>query len=150
MTEFLVGQDDPELEKRLSGELDALNHSAIASDDETPFSIRATAADGALLGGITGWTWGGCGGITSLWLEPQHRGEGLGARLLAAAENEIQRRGCNRVVVATMSFQAPGFYRHHGYDQVGLTPNMPNGTSKHHFYKRLPATETKSRNNQDL
>ncbi|MEU8234245.1 GNAT family N-acetyltransferase [Actinoplanes sp. NPDC048967] len=100
MTELLVGQDDPELEKRLSDELDAINHAAIASDDERPFSIRVTAADGALIGGITGWTWGGCGGITSLWLEPQHRGQGLGARLLAAAENEIHRRGCDRVVVA--------------------------------------------------
>jgi len=120
MTTFLVGQDDPELEKRLSDELDAINHAAIASDDETPFSIRVTAADGALVGGITGWTWGGCGGITSLWLDPQHRGQGLGTRLLAAAENEIQRRGCDRVVVATMSFQAPDFYRRHGYNQVGL------------------------------
>lgn len=142
MTELLIGQGDPELERLLSDELDAVNHAAIASDDETPFSIRATGADGALVGGITGWTWGGCGGITSLWLESQQRGRGLGRRLLAAAENEIRRRGCDRVVVATMSFQAPGFYRRQGYEEVGLTPDMPDGTSKHHFFKRLRGGET--------
>jgi ribosomal protein S18 acetylase RimI-like enzyme len=141
VTELLVGQGDPELERLLSDELDAVNHAAIASDDETPFSIRATGADGALVGGITGWTWGGCGGITSLWLQPQQRGRGLGRRLLTAAENEIRRRGCDRVVVATMSFQAPEFYRRHGYEEVGLTPDMPDGTSKHHFFKRLPGGE---------
>ena len=144
MTMLLVGQDDPELEKFLSDELDAINHAAIASDDETPFSIRATSEDGALLGGITGWTWGGCGGITSLWLGPEQRGRGLGRRLLAAAESEIRRRGCDRVVVATMSFHAPGFYRRHGYEEVGHTPDMPDGTAKHHFFKRLAAAPAES------
>jgi hypothetical protein len=36
-----------------------------------------------------------------------------------------------------MSFQAPGFYPRHGYAEVGLTPDMPDGTAKHHFHKRL-------------
>ncbi|WP_405115911.1 GNAT family N-acetyltransferase [Micromonospora sp. NBC_01405] len=137
MTTLLTGQDDPELERRLSDELDAINRSSIASDDETPFSIRATDDAGTLLGGITGWTWGGCGGITSLWVESEQRGRGLGRRLLAAAEDEILRRGCDRVVVATMSFHAPGFYHRHGYQEVGRTPEMPDGTAKHHFHKRL-------------
>jgi GNAT superfamily N-acetyltransferase len=137
MTTLHVAQDDSELEKRLSDELDAINHAAIASDDETPFAIRAIGDDGDLAGGITGWTWGGCGGITSLWLAPDQRGHGLGGRLLAVAEGEIRRRGCDRVVVATMSFQAPGFYRRHGYEEVGRTPDMPDGTAKHHFHKRL-------------
>jgi len=139
MAELLVGKHDPELERLLSDELDAVNHAAIASDDELPFSIRVMGEGGALVGGITGWTWGGCGGITSLWLGPEQRDRGLGRRLLAAAEHEIRRRGCDRIVVATMSFQAPGFYRRLGYEEVGLTPEMPDGTSKHHFFKRLVA-----------
>ncbi len=102
-----------------------------------PLSIRATDDDGTLIGGVTGWTWGGCGSIQSLWLSPEHRGRGLGSRLLTAAESEIRRRGCDRVVLATMSFQAPGFYLRHGYEQVGLTPGMPHGSAKHHFHKRL-------------
>jgi hypothetical protein len=66
------------LEKLLSDELDALNRAAIASDDETLLSVRVISDDGVIVGGITGWTWGGCGGITSLWLKPELRGRGLG------------------------------------------------------------------------
>ncbi|WP_305789981.1 GNAT family N-acetyltransferase [Symbioplanes lichenis] len=134
---FASGGDDPELEQRLSDELDALNAAAVGADDHQRFSVRLTGAAGELIGGITGYTWGGCGGIESLWLDEGHRGHGYGARLLAAAEAEIARRGCDRVVVATMSFQAPGFYRRHGYREVGYTPGMPGGTGKHHFHKPL-------------
>lgn len=137
MTMLSVGHDDPELKKLLSDNLDAINRAAIVSDDETPFAIRVTVDDGAIVGGITGWTWGGCGGIASLWLAREQRGKGLGGLLLTAAESEIRRRGCDRVVVATMSFQAPGFYRRYGYQEVGRTPDMPDGTVKHHFYKCL-------------
>ena len=138
--------DDPDLEKRLSDELDAINDAAVGADDHRNLAIRLTGDDGTLIGGITGYTWGGCGGITSLWLTPEHRGRGHGARLLAAAEDEIRRRGCDRVVVATMSFQAPGFYLRHGYREVGYTPGMPGGTGKHHFHKQLaPDTGTTAR-----
>ncbi|WP_033337544.1 GNAT family N-acetyltransferase [Catenuloplanes japonicus] len=130
--------DDPELEKRLSDELDAINEAAVAADDHRNLAIRLTADDGTLIGGITGYTWGGCGGITSLWLAPEHRGRGLGSELLTAAETEIRRRGCDRVVVATMSFHAPSFYLRHGYHEVGRTPGMPGNTAKHHFHKPLP------------
>ncbi|GAB7051661.1 GNAT family N-acetyltransferase [Catenuloplanes indicus] len=133
-----LGDDDPDLEKRLSDELDAINDAAVGADDHRNLAIRLTGDDGTLIGGLTGYTWGGCGGITSLWLDPDHRGQGHGARLLAAAEDEIRRRGCDRVVVATMSFHAPGFYLRHGYREVGYTPGMPGGTGKHHFHKRLP------------
>ena len=130
--------DDPDLEKRLSDELDAINDAAVGATDHRGLAIRLTDDAGTLIGGITGYTWGGCGGITSLWLADEHRGQGLGARLLTAAEDEIRRRGCDRVVVATMSFQAPGFYLRHGYREVGYTPGMPGGTGKHHFHKALP------------
>ncbi|GIE88541.1 GNAT family N-acetyltransferase [Actinoplanes regularis] len=137
MISMSTGRDDPGLRQLLSDELDRINEAAIASDDETQLSIRALGDDGALIGGIVGYTWGGCGGIESLWLSREHRGQGLGARLLAAAEAEIRRRGCDRVVLSTMSFQAPGFYLKCGYEEVGRLPGMPGGTTKHFFSKRL-------------
>jgi GNAT superfamily N-acetyltransferase len=132
-----LNDDDPDLEKRLSEELDAINEGAIGGVYHRSLAIRLTDEDGTLIGGITGYTWGGCGGLTSLWLAPEHRGRGLGGELLGAAETEIRRRGADRVVVATMSFQAPGFYLRHGYREVGYTPGMPGGTGKHHFHKTL-------------
>src|SRR3954467_9795835 len=99
MATLSAGTSDPELEKLVSEGLDEFNAAALASDDETPLSVRATVADGTLIGGITGFTWGGCGSIMSFWLSPEYRGKGLGGQLLAAAESEIRRRGCDRVVL---------------------------------------------------
>jgi GNAT superfamily N-acetyltransferase len=41
-------------------------------------------------------------------VRPGQRGSGLGTRLLAAAEEEIARRSCDRVALSTHSFQVPG------------------------------------------
>ncbi|WP_198170981.1 GNAT family N-acetyltransferase [Actinoplanes awajinensis] len=136
MTTISTGQGDPELQQLLSDELDRLNRAAITSDDETPLSIRATDATGTLIGGLTGYTWGGCGAISSLWLAGEYRGHGLGAELLAAAEAEIRRRGCDRVILSTMSFQAPGFYLRHGYQETWPPTRH---TGRHHQALLLPA-----------
>lgn len=137
MTTLTVGETDDELQRLLSTELEQFNRAAIGSADETALSVRLTDGEGVLVGGLVGWTWGGCGGITSLWVAPDLRRHGWGGRLLDAAEREIRRRGGTRVVVATMSFHAPGLYLRHGYTEVGRTPDMPDGTAKHHFHKLL-------------
>jgi GNAT superfamily N-acetyltransferase len=65
------------------------------------------------------------------------RGCGLGTELLAAAEAEIQRRGCDRVALSTHSFQAPGFYAQSGYRECGRTPGYPYGCDDIHLVKQL-------------
>jgi GNAT superfamily N-acetyltransferase len=84
----------------------------------------------------TRWTWGGCGYIELLWVRDGQRGSGLGARLLAAAEAEIRRRGCDQVVLSTHSFQAPGFYARLGYQECGRTPGYPRGHDEIHLLKQ--------------
>jgi len=87
--------------------------------------------------GLFGWTWGGCGYIDLLWVRSDLRGSGLGARLLATAEEEIARRGCDQVALSTHSFQAPGFYARFGYQECGRTPAYPHGHDHIHLVKRL-------------
>jgi ribosomal protein S18 acetylase RimI-like enzyme len=53
------------------------------------------------------------------YLPEELRGQAFGSRLLAAVEAEARRRGCKRAVVETSSFQAPGFYERHGYEEFG-------------------------------
>jgi ribosomal protein S18 acetylase RimI-like enzyme len=145
MTTIEVGGADPELRERLSAELTAFNNAATGAYDEADLSARATDAAGTLAGGLVGWSWGGCGGVNLLWVAPEHRGRGVGSRLLAAAEAEAVRRGCTRMVVSSMTFQAPGFYRRHGYRETGRIEGLPAGSEDVHFYKPLDGTPPRLR-----
>ena len=65
---------------------------------------------GQLVAGLDGFTWGGYAMIEWLWVHDDHRHDGLGTRLVEAAEDEAVRRGCVVIRVNTHTFQAPGLY----------------------------------------
>ena len=130
-----VGGEDAELTARLTAELTKFNNAATGADDERELSVRAVDASGELVAGLTGWTWGGCGGINLLWVRADQRRQGWGSRLLEAAETEVRARGCTRLVVSSMTFQAPAFYERHGYVETGRMEGLPGGHSDVHFLK---------------
>src|SRR5215470_5558817 len=123
--QFAIGGADNDLHDRLDKEINDFNAAATGDDD------------GDLWAGLYGWTWGGCGYVELFWVRDDQRGNGLGTRLLAAAEAEIRRRGCDRVALSTHSFQAPGFYARHGYTECGRTPGYPHGYDDIHLVKQL-------------
>ncbi|MCM0674223.1 GNAT family N-acetyltransferase [Micromonospora phytophila] len=128
---------DKELEDRLGRELTAFNNRATGAHDEADLSVRVTDADGELVAGLTGWSWGDCAGINMVWVREDRRAEGWGGRMLRAAEAEARRRGCTQISVSSFSFQAPGFYRRHGYLDTGRREGIPGGHVDHHFFKSL-------------
>jgi GNAT superfamily N-acetyltransferase len=132
-----IGESWPELGRRLDEELTRFNNAAVGADDDRPMSVRITDAEGGLLGGLTGWTWGGVAGVSMVWVRDDQRGRGLGARLMAAAEAEARARGCTRVILSSFTFQAPGFYMGLGYTETGRWPGFPAGAEDVHFTKRL-------------
>ncbi|WP_285777788.1 GNAT family N-acetyltransferase [Microtetraspora sp. NBRC 13810] len=132
-----VGARDPRLSRRLDDELTAFNEAAIGVPYGDSFSVKVTDASGDLVGGLTAWTWGGFCGISMLWVREDSRGDGWGSRLLQAAEAEAVRRGCDRVAVSSFTFQAPGFYRRHGYAETGRMLGFPGGHEDVHLFKRL-------------
>ncbi|MER5685018.1 hypothetical protein [Streptomyces sp. NPDC002205] len=58
---------------------------------------------------------------------------------MRAAEDEAVARGCTSMIVSSMSFQAPGFYRRQGYLETGSGGGIPGGHTRHHFFKELGA-----------
>jgi len=120
----------------LRDKLHEFNYAATGYTDGRSLSCFLRA-DGDLAAGIDGFTWGGYARIEYLWVAEPHRGQGLGSRLLDAAEAEARRRGCVTIVLHTHSFQAPDFYRARGYDAIGTTIDTPRGYSQTLFQKRL-------------
>ncbi len=137
MTSLQVGEDDDELVQRLDKELTAFNAAATGADDERDLSVRITDDDGELVAGLTGWTWGGTGGISMVWVRPDRRRAGFGRQLIKAAEDEARLRSCTRMIVSSFTYQAPDLYRGLGYVETGRWLGFPAGSADVCFAKNL-------------
>ena len=142
--EFHV-EDDPDpldiefLETQIRREASA----AMGLGDEVELAIFVRDA-GTVVAGISGWTWGDCCELQSLWVEPSLRGRWLGIRLLAAAEAEAAARGCTQTVHFTYNFQARRLYERAGYELVGRVADFPSGTDALWYRKRLNPSRASS------
>jgi len=92
---------------------------------------------GQIVAGISGAVWGACLEIRQFWVEESRRSQGLGTRLLEAAEQEGRTRGCTQVVLMTFSFQAPAFYAKRGFEVVATLDDHPRGHQNLLLRKRL-------------
>jgi GNAT superfamily N-acetyltransferase len=106
--------------------------------DEVELAIFVREA-GAVVAGISGWTWGDCCELQSLWVAPALRGRGLATQLIAAAEAEGAARGCTQTIHLTYDFQARALYERNGYELVAAVENFPSGTDVLWFRKSLRA-----------
>jgi GNAT superfamily N-acetyltransferase len=79
------------------------------------FSCTVRDAEGALIGGATGNSIGCYTYIARLWVAESHRGNGIGRRLVRAAEAIAAKRNCRYVFLNTFRFQAGRFY---GYQML--------------------------------
>jgi GNAT superfamily N-acetyltransferase len=95
-----------------------------------------------VVGGICGNTWGGCFEIRQFWVEERRRKQGLGTRLLEAAEHEARRRACRQILLMTFTFQAPAFYAKHGFEVIAAVDDHPRGHENLLMRKRLVVEES--------
>lgn len=108
------------------------------AEDEIPLQLWALDDGDELVAGLDGFTWGHWLHIGLLWVADEHRGTGLGSRLLRQAERTAQDdRDCRYARVETWDFQAPDFYRKLGYEITGRIDNYPPGVTEFTLAKRL-------------
>ena len=119
--------------------LNQFNCAHVGDDGHTPLHLIEYDADGNIIGGLLGGTYWGWMYIDIFWVREDHRRQGVGSRLLTEAEKEAVRRGCHHVHVDTMSWQAPAFYQKHGYEVIGVLPDIPRGNQKYLLMKALLA-----------
>jgi GNAT superfamily N-acetyltransferase len=131
-------EDDPRPEDvaALSDRLYGFNSSVTGVNDGRWLAIFVRDKAGEIEAGLHGWTWGRTGFIQTLWVRDDLRHQGLGARLLATAEQEARRRGCVEVQLDTHDYQAPDFYRRNGYEVIGELPGWPANTRRI-FYRKV-------------
>ncbi|MFH8533812.1 GNAT family N-acetyltransferase [Streptomyces tendae] len=130
----------PEDIAAISDALDRFNveHTGIA--DRRPLAVLVRdPATRQVVGGLTGRTSLGLFFLDLFYLPPRLRGGRLGTQILRKAENEARARGCRAAVLYTITFQAPGFYRKHGWKRLGEVPCEPPGTSRVFLTKDLTA-----------
>jgi len=125
------------VETGLRAELYRFNVETTGLDDGDLLVVELLDEAGERVAGLFGWTWGGTGFVDLLHVDAGHRGRGLGSRLLTTAEDEVRRRGCRQVVLATHTFQAPDFYAARGYVEVGRVEGYPAGHAQVHLVKQL-------------
>ena len=98
-------------------------------NDHRPLAVFVKDAAGKVFGGVIGRTYLGLMFLDTFYLPKSERGAGLGSKVLAMAEAEGRRRGCKSAVLYTISFQAPEFYKRHGWRVFGQIPCDPPGTA---------------------
>lgn len=119
--------------------LDQLRAFNLAASGMTtqPIAVWVRGDAGELTGGLTGRTGGGWLFIEYFWLADQLRGRGIGSEIIRRAEDAARARGCIGAWLDTFSFQAPEFYKRHGYRVFGTIEDFPVGERRHFMQKRL-------------
>ena len=117
--------------------LSKFNDEKVGPDNHKLLNIVEYDKNHNVIAGILGGTyWGWCH-IDILWVDEKYRRQSVGSKLLETAESEAKKRGCHSVHVDTMSWQAPEFYKKHGYKIISKLNDIPAGNKKFHLVKEL-------------
>lgn len=105
--------------------------------ENIPLGIFYEDETGKKQAGLTGETFGNWLCIKYLYVDEKLRGQGIGSKIMSAAEAEAKKRGCKYAFVDTFSFQAPEFYTKLGYQEVFALTEYPYTGARYYYTKEL-------------
>ena len=121
----------------IGGSINEYNRQQAGDDNSQQVCFVLQSPDEEIVGGVIGvvyWDWFS---LDLMWIQEEYRGRGYGRRLLMLAEEEARKRGAKHVHLDTFSFQAPGFYKKHGYEVFGDLQDFPAGHQRTYMKKEL-------------
>lgn len=132
--------DNPEADQLLPVEegLNQFNDLMTGMSDRKPLAVLIkSTTTGKVIGGMQGRSSLGLLFIDLFYLPPELRRKGVGTDVLRRFEDEGRKRGCSAAFLYTISFQAPDFYKKHGWEEFGRIDCKPEGTSRIFMKKAL-------------
>lgn len=106
-------------------------------DNYEEINLNVKDPEGNIIAGILSvfcWTWLE---VDILWVDENYREQGYGSRLLIEVEKIAKDKGCTFIKLNTFSFQAPDFYKKHGYKVIAAIDNAPKGHKHYYLIKEL-------------
>lgn len=92
--------------------------------------------EGNILGRIVGYVQWDYLKIELFYVSPQAQGKGIGSKLLHHIESIANSEKCRYILLETMSFNAPKFYKAHGFTIMAQIDNSPLEGETHYFMKK--------------
>lgn len=124
-------------EKIILQGLSEYNLARIEIKDQKDLGIYLQDETCKKLAGLIGNTHGNWLFVKFLWVSEELRGKNIGSQILQQAEETAKERGCKYVFLDTFSFQAPMFYKKHGYKEVFVLEEYPLTGKRYYFTKTL-------------
>lgn len=115
----------------------AYNQSKREPSKSEPLNIYVEDEQGNLIAGMVAETFGHWLEIEYLYVQENLRGQGIGSNILNWAKKEARERKCKYSFVNTYQFQAPNFYKKHGYEEVFALKEYPYTGERYYYTKEL-------------
>jgi ribosomal protein S18 acetylase RimI-like enzyme len=115
------------LADELEDRIHAFNVEQTGIADGRGLALTVRDDSGCVVAAAVGHTWGGTCELKTVWIDEPLRRAGLGRALLLRAIAEAEQRGCTQLLLATHSFQAPGFYSKLGFRELFRLADYPSG-----------------------
>jgi len=75
--------------------------------------------------------------VSTVFVDEEYRGNGLGKKLMEALEKKAIKAGANMIRLDTFDWQGNGFYVKLGYELIGKYRNEIDNFSEYFFLKRV-------------
>ncbi len=128
---------EQELIDYLDKKIDEFNWENWEVSERTPLAAQIKNEQGEVIAGAAARSFGDWLLLDTLWVSDELRGQNIGSKLLKTIEESGKSRGCVKILLDTLNFQAMPFYKKHGYEIQWVQEGYPKTGCKYFMLKEL-------------